>query len=654
MRPAWRASYPASTAFRIARAIAGGSAAREIALASSTASQPASIASAASDAVPTPASRITGTRACSTISRRLYGLLIPMPLPIGEPSGITAAQPASSRRRARIGSSFVYGRMVKPSATSSSAAESSSPGSGNRVRSSPITSSFTQSVSSASRASLAVVTASRAVKQPAVFGSTSSPASSSTSTIEPRALGSTRRIATVANSAPDSRAASAISWRLRKPPVPRIRRDSSGRPAISNTLTLLPAPRAGPRAPGPRAARSWSTRRAAPPHRRAPRPRRARPWGRRQAAPRPQPWPRPGAHAAPRSARRRSCAHTTQRASAAREARWTEGRELIRQRVARQQAGHQLACDRSEQHAVTPVARGPNEAVELARPHDRRVIRRAWAQPGAGTHELQLADLREHLPGSLEQPEHAVGRHGRVEALLLHRRAEDNPPVAARDEIAARGAQQALEGLGHGGARVQLEDLSLHRPYGRALAAGVEGRAPRPCCHHHLLARNRAGAGADAAHRRALPFDGLDLHAESDLLCRRGQGRHRRARVGVAVLRRQNSARDARRQPRLEAAAARRREPLRGQPERALEVVQAAERLGVVAVGRHHEGAAVAVAGRQAGDLLELGGERRPALAPREVHPQRPLLAEVGLRHGGEHPGRHTGCPGVQPVGAVH
>ena len=41
--------------------MATGSSAREIALAHSTASQPSSIASAASEAVPTPASRITGT-----------------------------------------------------------------------------------------------------------------------------------------------------------------------------------------------------------------------------------------------------------------------------------------------------------------------------------------------------------------------------------------------------------------------------------------------------------------------------------------------------------------------------------------------------------------------------------------------------------------
>ena len=46
-----------------------------------------------------------------------------------------------------------------------------------------VVNSFTQFVPSASRASLAVVTASRAVKQPAVFGSTSRPASSTESSM---------------------------------------------------------------------------------------------------------------------------------------------------------------------------------------------------------------------------------------------------------------------------------------------------------------------------------------------------------------------------------------------------------------------------------------------------------------------------------------
>ena len=48
--------------------------------------------------------RARGSAAGCTVFSR------PMPEPIGEPSGITAAQPTSSRRRARIGSSLVYGQ----------------------------------------------------------------------------------------------------------------------------------------------------------------------------------------------------------------------------------------------------------------------------------------------------------------------------------------------------------------------------------------------------------------------------------------------------------------------------------------------------------------------------------------------------------------
>src|SRR5690606_27499103 len=51
-RPARAASYPASTARRIARAMRTGSAARVTAVASSTPSHPSSMARAASDAVP--------------------------------------------------------------------------------------------------------------------------------------------------------------------------------------------------------------------------------------------------------------------------------------------------------------------------------------------------------------------------------------------------------------------------------------------------------------------------------------------------------------------------------------------------------------------------------------------------------------------------
>src|SRR5689334_11577837 len=157
-----------------------------------------------------------------------------MPLPIGEPSGITAAQPTSSKRRASTGSSVVYGSTTNPSSISASAASTSSTASGSSVRSSPITSSLIQSVSNASRASWAVMIASRAVKHPAVFGSTSTPAASSTSMIDPRALGSSRRSATVHISVPDSRSASVSSSWLVKPPLPRISRERNSRPAMTS------------------------------------------------------------------------------------------------------------------------------------------------------------------------------------------------------------------------------------------------------------------------------------------------------------------------------------------------------------------------------------------------------------------------------------
>src|SRR5690242_308585 len=156
-----------------------------------------------------------------------------MPEPIGEPSGMTAAQPTSSSRRARIGSSLVYGSTTKPSSTSSSAASSSCGASGSSVRSSPMTSSLTQSVSNASRASLAVSTASRAVKQPAVFGSSETPAVSSTSTIEPRCDGSMRRSATVTSSVALASIAAASASSDRNPPVPSSRREPSSRPPMT-------------------------------------------------------------------------------------------------------------------------------------------------------------------------------------------------------------------------------------------------------------------------------------------------------------------------------------------------------------------------------------------------------------------------------------
>ena len=61
---------------------------------------------AASDAVPTPASTITGTVAFSRISCRFHGFRMPIPDPISDASGITATQPTDSSTRAWIGSSL--------------------------------------------------------------------------------------------------------------------------------------------------------------------------------------------------------------------------------------------------------------------------------------------------------------------------------------------------------------------------------------------------------------------------------------------------------------------------------------------------------------------------------------------------------------------
>src|SRR5271156_3057511 len=221
----------------MARAMAAGSWARFTEVATRTPSQPSSMARAASDAVPMPASRITGISTASRRSEMLWGLRMPSPLPMGEPRGMTAAHPTCCRRKARTGSSVVYGRTTNPSSASCSAAVSSSTASGSRVRSSPITSNLTQSVPKASRANLAVSTASDAVAQPAVLGSTRTPCSCRRDNSEPRAAASTRRTATVAMAVPDARSAAPRTSRLVMPPVPRMRREPSTSPAMQRPLS---------------------------------------------------------------------------------------------------------------------------------------------------------------------------------------------------------------------------------------------------------------------------------------------------------------------------------------------------------------------------------------------------------------------------------
>ena len=77
----------------------------ETAVLSSTAEQPSSMASAASEAVPMPASSTTGTGERAHTSSMRCGLQMPSPEPIGAPSGITAAAPTSASLRQTTGSS---------------------------------------------------------------------------------------------------------------------------------------------------------------------------------------------------------------------------------------------------------------------------------------------------------------------------------------------------------------------------------------------------------------------------------------------------------------------------------------------------------------------------------------------------------------------
>src|SRR6266480_3458424 len=88
MRPARYAVRPASTAHRMARAIATGSRAAASAVFIRIPSTPCSMVRHASDAVPTPASTTTGTLSRRLIVRTPNGFRSPSPLPIGEADGI--------------------------------------------------------------------------------------------------------------------------------------------------------------------------------------------------------------------------------------------------------------------------------------------------------------------------------------------------------------------------------------------------------------------------------------------------------------------------------------------------------------------------------------------------------------------------------------
>ena len=209
-------------------------------------SHPSSIASAASDAVPTPASRMTGTSASDTISSMLWGFWMPRPLPIGDPSGITAAQPIRCNRRASTGSSFVYGSTVNPRPTELLGGveqldrfRQQRSLVGHDLQLDPIgLQRLPGQLGSADGLE-------RGSGSRRCWAARARRADRARPMTEPLVPVSTRRIATVHMAVPEATMVSSMTCMLGAPPVPRISRDAISVPAMTNGSgnSNLPGPR---------------------------------------------------------------------------------------------------------------------------------------------------------------------------------------------------------------------------------------------------------------------------------------------------------------------------------------------------------------------------------------------------------------------------
>ncbi len=167
------------------------------------------------------------------------------------------------------------------------------------------------------------------------------------------------------------------------------------------------------------------------------------------------------------------------------------------------------------------------------------------------------------------------------------------------------------------------------RPHGRR----ARRRRPRPT--------GRRGRGTDARHGGVLP----DL--DPARLGRRAEGLDERPVVDLVVLGREDGARQARRQHRLDVGRGVAREPLDRRPVLLLEREQAPQRAHAVAVVGDDQRALVAVADRPARGALPgrraNAGPPSQALAPQPVQVE---LLEPDLGRRRQHPGRRPrGAP---------
>ena len=237
IRPARYANRPASTASFIAVAIATGSCASAMAVFISTPSAPSSIAMVASDAVPTPASTMTGTRACSRMMRDVVRVL-------DAQAGSDRRSERHHRGRARLLEFPADHRIVvrvgqddEAFADQDAVASSRATLSGKSVRSSPITSSFTQFESPTSRPSLR---STDRLRRPYSIPPCSAAGRCAIRRCSREAIPSidrdrfTRRTATVTISVPLARCASAITACEGYLPVPTMSRDRNVFPAMTS------------------------------------------------------------------------------------------------------------------------------------------------------------------------------------------------------------------------------------------------------------------------------------------------------------------------------------------------------------------------------------------------------------------------------------
>ncbi len=182
---------------------------------------------------------------------------------------------------------------------------------------------------------------------------------------------------------------------------------------------------------------------------------------------------------------------------------------------------------------------------------------------------------------------------------------------------------------------------------------GQPGRHARPGAagkHDRIRAELLARRGSHAFDPLAVEQRSGRLGVGADFDIGLGEGAQQRgaqlARIDDGLVGRMHAAVERRRQAGLELTATARRQPLGGEPKRALQVVDAAQLRCLVAVEGDVERTLASVARALPAGRLELGDESRVALGGRDGHAQQLGLAEGELPDRRQHAGGNAGGTG--------